>query len=108
MFKLKFGLTDAMTMKPRTGRHLYAFRPFWNKGGAAAWAIMLLLGLSAWPAWAEEAVEGNMLAREMLLRADRIRFPAGGFQVDGTITTTPPDSEPDVRAYRILSKGNTQ
>jgi outer membrane lipoprotein-sorting protein len=64
--------------------------------------------LSASPAWAEEAAAGDPLAREMLLRADRIRFPEGGFQVDVTITTTQPDSEPDVRAYRILSKGNSQ
>jgi len=71
-------------------------------------AMVLLLGLSAWPAWAEETADGDLVAREVLLRADRIRFPEGGFQVDVTITTTQPDSEPDVRAYRILSKGNSQ
>lgn len=47
-------------------------------------------------------------AREVLARADRIRFPEEGFQVDITITTTTPDNEPEVRAYRILSKGNDQ
>src|SRR5512139_2106365 len=109
MFQPKFGTTGATTMTLQTELCLDVFRPFWKKGMAAwAWAIMLLLGLSAWPASAEEAVEGNMLAREMLLRADRIRFPDGGFQVDVTITTTQPQSEPDVRAYRILSKGNSQ
>ena len=71
-------------------------------------AMVLLLGFSAWPAWAEETADGDLVAREVLLRADRIRFPEGGFQVDVTITTTQPDSEPDVRAYRILSKGNSQ
>jgi len=71
-------------------------------------AMVLLLGLSTWPAWAEETADGDLVAREVLLRADRIRFPEGGFQVDVTITTTQPDSEPDVRAYRILSKGNSQ
>jgi Outer membrane lipoprotein-sorting protein len=70
--------------------------------------MALLLGLSAGLAWAEEAADGDALAREMLLRADRIRFPEGGFMVDVVITTTQPDSEPDVRAYRILSKGNTR
>jgi len=97
-----------MTMKHHTGLLISAFRISWNKR-ATAWGIMaLLLGLSVWPAWAEEATDGDKLAREMLLRADRIRFPEGGFQVDVVITTTQPDSEPDVRAYRILSKGNSR
>src|SRR5512139_1378450 len=109
MFQPKFGMTGATTMTLQTELCLDVFRPFWKKGMAAwASAIMLLLGLSTWPAWAEEATDGDVVARDMLLRADRIRFPEGGFQVDVTITTTQPDSEPEVRAYRILSKGNTQ
>jgi outer membrane lipoprotein-sorting protein len=52
--------------------------------------------------------EEDGLARKVLARADRIRFPDSGFQVDVTITTTEPDSEPEVREYRILSKGNNQ
>ena len=110
MFKPEFGLIGANSMKLQTGLHWYAFRLSWKKGGVAwAWAIvMLLLGLSAWPAWAEEATGGDKLARDMLLRADRIRFPEGGFQVDVVITTTQPDNEPEERAYRILSKGNSQ
>jgi outer membrane lipoprotein-sorting protein len=59
------------------------------------------------PATAAEAAADNQ-ASELLLRADRIRFPEGGFQVDVAITTTAPGSEPDERAYRILSKGNSQ
>lgn len=69
---------------------------------------MLLLGLAAWPAWAQEVAEVDARARDMLLRADRIRFPEGGFQVDVTITTTQPDRDPEARSYRILSKGNNQ
>src|SRR4051812_23798311 len=45
-------------------------------------------------------------AHEMLARADRIRFPADAFQVDVVITTSAPDSDPEERSYRILSKGN--
>jgi outer membrane lipoprotein-sorting protein len=70
--------------------------------------VALLLGLPTGPASAEEAAGGDTLARELLQRADRIRFPDGGFQVDVAITTTQPDGEPDERAYRILSKGNSQ
>ncbi len=96
-------------MMYQTELRLHAFRPFWKSGVHAwAWAIMLLLGLTAWPAWAQEAAEVDVRARDMLLRADRIRFPEGGFQVDVTITTTQPDRDPDARAYRILSKGNSQ
>lgn len=70
--------------------------------------MALLLGLFAWPAWAEEATEDDAVAQEILRRADRIRFPEGGFQVDVTITTTQSDSAPDTRAYRILSNGNSR
>ncbi|MCU0807656.1 MAG: outer membrane lipoprotein-sorting protein [Candidatus Contendobacter sp.] len=57
---------------------------------------------------AEEDEGGDRLAREVLARADRIRFPEEGFQVDITITTTTADNDPEVRAYRILSMGNNR
>lgn len=113
MFKPKFGLTGAMMMKLYSGFHFCAFRTSPGKRGARAWAwawaaMGLLLGLSVWPAWAQEAADGDKIAQEVLLRADRIRFPDAGFRVDVVITTTQPDSEPEVRAYRILSKGNSR
>ncbi|MGX2038830.1 outer membrane lipoprotein-sorting protein [Methylocaldum sp. MU1018] len=43
---------------------------------------------------------------QIVAKADRIRFPQEGFQVDIAITTTAPDREPDEREYRVLSKGN--
>ena len=69
-----------------------------------------LLMLVAWGGVASASDEPVMdaQAREILLRADRIRFPEEGFQVDIVITTYAPDSEPDERAYRILSLGNTR
>jgi len=99
-----------MTMNLRTVLHLPTFRPFWSKDTArcAAATLALLLGCSAGSARAEDVASGDVLARELLQRADLIRFPDGGFQVDVTITSTRPDNEPDVRAYRILSKGNSQ
>ena len=45
-------------------------------------------------------------AEEIVERADRIRFPEEGFQVDVRITTTSKDDDADVKEYRILSKGN--
>jgi hypothetical protein len=50
----------------------------------------------------------DIQARELLLRADHIRFPPEAFQVDIAVTTTGPDRTPDAHAYRILSKGNSQ
>lgn len=45
-------------------------------------------------------------ARKIVEEADRIRFPAEGFQVDVAIVTTGQDRTPDERKYRVLSKGN--
>jgi outer membrane lipoprotein-sorting protein len=45
-------------------------------------------------------------ARNILKKADQIRFPNQGFQVEISIKTAAPDKSADVRKYRILSKGN--
>lgn len=45
-------------------------------------------------------------AAAIVERADRIRFPDGGFQADITITSTAPGRTPDVREYRVLNKGH--
>jgi len=46
------------------------------------------------------------LARSILEKSDRIRFPRESFQVDVTINTTMPEEPVDVHKYRVLSKGN--
>lgn len=43
---------------------------------------------------------------EILERADDIRLPEEGFQVDVVITTTGHERDAEKRKYRILSKGN--
>jgi hypothetical protein len=45
-------------------------------------------------------------ARKIVEDADRIRFPAEGFQVDIAIVTTGEGKMPEERKYRVLSKGN--
>lgn len=67
--------------------------------------MAIFLQISRASPGAETATE-DKLAQELLARADRIRFPGNGFEVDVTITTTAPGRDPDVRAYRIASKGN--
>lgn len=74
--------------------------------------VGLLLGnmalALAWPlpSSAESISGDDSLARGILERADEIRFPAEGFQVDVDITSSAPEQDADVRKYRVLSKGN--
>lgn len=48
----------------------------------------------------------NITPEQIVLNADHIRFPTKGFQVDVKITTIRPEKEPEVKEYRVLSKGN--
>lgn len=52
------------------------------------------------------AADTGELARTILEKADRIRFPQKGFQVEVAITSTAQGGSDEVRQYRILSKGN--
>ncbi len=73
----------------------------------------LSAAIFAWTAAAQaaEAVQqatgDDAEARLIVENADRIRFPAEGFQVDVSITTTGGGEAAEVRKYRVLSKGNT-
>ncbi len=81
----------------------------WPRRSVARWgAALLLLAACGGLAAAAEIPADVDQARELLLRADRIRFPEGGFQVDVTIDTSAPGREPDERSYRILSNGNSR
>lgn len=70
--------------------------------------LIILTGLSVVFQRAIAATENtaDITAEEIVERADRIRFPAEGFQVDVKITSTESDNDPVVKEYRILSKGN--
>ena len=45
-------------------------------------------------------------ARQVLEKADLIRFPREGFEVDIQIRTATPGESAETRKYRVLSKGN--
>lgn len=47
------------------------------------------------------------VAREIVEKADLVRFPAEGFQVDVSITNNSPGKSAESRLYRVLSKGNS-
>jgi outer membrane lipoprotein-sorting protein len=46
-------------------------------------------------------------ARSIVEKADLVRFPAEGFQVEVNITTNQAGQPPELRKYRVLAKGNT-
>jgi len=52
------------------------------------------------------AVEDQDNARQVLEKADQIRFPRDAFEVDVHIRTATPGQSAEIRKYRILSKGN--
>lgn len=55
---------------------------------------------------AHAAEDDQELARSILQKSDQIRFPNEGFQVDVKIDTAAPGQPPEIRKYRVLSKGN--
>ncbi len=67
--------------------------------GTLCWIV--LFGQPCFAASAEEEA-----AQLILDRADQIRFPRQGFQVDVSIRSTAADKQTDIRKYRILTKGN--
>ena len=78
--------------------------------GITRW-LTLMFAL-VWPALggAEDSQpqtdEALALALSIVQKADLVRFPAEGFEVGITITTTEPGESPNARKYRVLSKGN--
>ena len=55
---------------------------------------------------ADAGADADEVARNILKKADQIRFPNKGFQVDVNIKTVAANQPGDARKYRILSKGN--
>ena len=60
---------------------------------------------------AEEAKASEVIddaaASAIVEKADHVRFPAEGFQVDVQIKSTEAGEQTDLRSYRVLSKGNS-
>jgi len=49
----------------------------------------------------------DALARSIVEKADQVRFPSEGFQVDIDIANTQSGQATETRRYRVLSKGNS-
>lgn len=78
-----------------------------------ATALLMLLMIPAFlmPSGAQEAPSriqaDDEVARTIVEKADLVRFPAEGFQVDVKITSSRPGQDSEERKYRVLSKGNS-
>lgn len=84
--------------------------------GARQFAVLLALSVTLFVASislcrAEEVKAGESMdeatASVLVEKADHVRFPAEGFQVDVRIKSTEAGEETDQRSYRVLSKGNS-
>lgn len=80
-------------------------------GGLAAALLLALPGIALTlpgGAVAQEAQPdpSQAQAMEILKKADQIRFPTEGFQVDIAITSRRADQTTEARKYQVLSKGN--
>jgi len=68
-------------------------------------AMLLCSAMAAGEEPAPQPAEDHEAAT-IVEKADQIRFPAEGFQVDVGITTKSADGTTEARKYRVLSKGN--
>lgn len=77
------------------------------------WICLLLSGIfllfQSSAALAQQAAADpadDAYARSIVEKADQVRFPGEGFQVDIVINTNKNDGAAEQRKYRVLSKGN--
>lgn len=68
--------------------------------------IWLLAFSSLISAGAAAQATDDEMAKSILEKADEIRFPKSGFQVDITVNSTQDGQPLEMRKYRVLSKGN--
>src|SRR5687768_2400844 len=66
--------------------------------------VLITLLLSGQAVYSQE--EGDEFARSLIEKADRVRFPQEGFEVEVAINTYATDGEVEARRFQVLSKGN--
>ena len=67
---------------------------------------MTLLSIAVQMPHVAFAADPEEVARNILKKADQIRFPLEAFQVEVAIKTSAPGQAVDLKKYRVLSKGN--
>jgi len=78
-------------------------RPFRSRAMCAA---ALSLFFSAVPAISPAEEDADAVARTILQKADEIRFPVAGFEVAVRIRSIESGGAPELREFKVLSKGN--
>lgn len=74
--------------------------------GLSAPALVQAQSGAAEPAAGAAPGTADPQAQEILRKADQIRFPTEGFQVEISILSTKTDQSTEARKYQVLSKGN--
>lgn len=69
-------------------------------------AVFLLVCGGSGQSFAQSTRDADPLAKSLVQKADEVRFPQEGFQVDVAITNLVDGQTADTRKYRVLSKGN--
>ena len=68
--------------------------------------VLFLVSIGALSVTLEARADETPDAKQIVERADRIRFPKESFQIDVTITNSDASKNTDVHKYRVLSKSN--
>lgn len=97
---------DTATRAGRSEGYPVLQRPVTRRTVLAALAASVCCVVASRPARAESATEDEALARTIVEKADQVRFPKEGFEVQVAIESTTGDGPGESRKYRVLSKGN--
>jgi len=97
---------DTATRAGRSEGYPVLQRPVTRRTVLAALAASVCCVVASRPARAESATEDEALARTIVEKADQVRFPKEGFEVQVAIESTTGDGPAESRKYRVLSKGN--
>ena len=97
---------DTATRAGRSEGYPVLQRPVTRRTVLAALAASVCCVVASRPARAESAPEDEALARTIVEKADQVRFPKEGFEVQVAIESTTGDGPAESRKYRVLSKGN--
>ena len=97
---------DTATRAGRSEGYPVLQRPVTRRTVLAALAASVCCVVASRPARAESAPEDEALARTIVEKADQVRFPKEGFEVQVAIESTTGDGPGESRKYRVLSKGN--
>ena len=74
--------------------------------GATVLFRLLIWGLVGQVSPSYATSETEITPEQIVEKADHVRFPKEGFQVDVKITSAKPGHNTEVKEYRVLSKGN--